>query len=31
MPDRGPLGETFLEASDRAIADAFFLNSPAGG
>jgi hypothetical protein len=31
IPDCGPLGETFLEASTRAIVDAFFLNSPAGG
>ncbi len=31
MPDCGPLGETLLEASERAIVDAFFLNSPAGG
>ena len=31
MPDWGPLGETFLEASERAIADAFFLKMPAGG
>ncbi len=31
MPDCGPLGETLLEASERAIVDAFFLKSPAGG
>jgi len=27
MPDCGPLGETLLEASERAIVDAFFLKT----
>src|SRR5260221_2714537 len=31
MPDPGPFGETFLEASTRAIVGALLLNSPAGG
>jgi hypothetical protein len=30
-PEAGPLGETFLDARVRAIADAFFVNSPSGG
>jgi hypothetical protein len=30
-PDPTPLGETFLEASDRAIVFALFVKSPAGG
>ena len=31
IPDGGPLGETFLEASTRAIVGALFVNRPAGG
>jgi hypothetical protein len=31
MPELGPLGETFLEARDRAIVVAFFVNRPSGG
>lgn len=31
MPDCGPLGETFFEARDLAIAAASFLNRPGGG
>src|SRR5215831_11033345 len=30
MPDRGPLGETFLQARVLAIVTALFLNSPEG-
>jgi hypothetical protein len=31
MPDAGPFGETFFEASVRAIVAASFLNNPSGG
>jgi hypothetical protein len=31
MPDPGPLGETFFEASDRAIVAASLVKSPSGG
>ena len=31
MPDPGPFGETFFEASDRAMVPASFVNSPFGG
>ena len=31
MPEVGPLGETFFEASDRAIVDASLVKSPFGG
>ena len=31
MPEPGPFGETFFEAKARAIAEAFFVKSPAGG
>jgi hypothetical protein len=31
IPDAGPLGETFRDASARAIAGAFFVKRPAGG
>ena len=31
MPDCGPFGETFFDASVLAITDAFFLKSPGGG
>jgi hypothetical protein len=31
MPDPGPLGETFFDASERAIVSASFVNSPLGG
>jgi hypothetical protein len=31
MPDPGPFGETFLEASDRAIVGASFVNKPFAG
>lgn len=31
MPDCGPLGETFFDASTRAIVAAFFLNKLGGG
>ena len=31
MPDAGPLGETFFDASVRAIVAASFLKSPSGG
>jgi hypothetical protein len=31
MPDEGPLGETFLDASVRAIVAALFVNNPEGG
>ncbi|MGA8538559.1 MAG: hypothetical protein WB566_03625, partial [Terriglobales bacterium] len=31
IPDSGPLGETFPDASVRAIVTALFVNSPGGG
>lgn len=31
IPDAAPFGETFLEARDRVIAGALFVNSPFGG
>lgn len=31
MPEDGPLGETFLDASDRAMTVALLLKSPSGG
>ncbi len=31
MPDGGPLGETFFEASERTISDALFLKRPSWG
>ncbi len=31
IPEAGPLGETFFEASVRAIVAALLVNSPAGG
>ena len=31
IPELGPLGETFLEASDRAMVAAFLVKSPCGG
>jgi hypothetical protein len=31
MPDAAPLGETFLDASVRAIVGASFVNKPSGG
>jgi len=31
IPEPGPLGETFFEASVRTIVFAFFVNNPAGG
>jgi hypothetical protein len=31
MPDPGPRGETFFDASCRAIVAASFVNSPSGG
>jgi hypothetical protein len=31
IPDPGPFGDTFFDASARAIAGALFLNNPAGG
>ena len=31
MPEPGPLGETFFEASARAMVSASFANSPWGG
>lgn len=31
IPDPGPLGETFLEVSDRAIVAASLVNKPSGG
>ena len=31
IPDPGPLGETFFEASVRAIVAASWVNNPAGG
>jgi hypothetical protein len=31
MPDPGPLGETFFEASDRAIVEASLVNTPFAG
>jgi hypothetical protein len=31
MPELGPLGETFFEASDLTIVAALFVNSPARG
>ncbi len=31
IPDPGPLGDTFFDASARAIAGALFLNNPADG
>src|SRR5690242_15211175 len=31
MPDPGPFGDTFFEASDRAIVSASFVNKPRGG
>ena len=31
MPDAGPLGETFFEASDRAITGALLVNRSFGG
>ncbi len=31
MPDPGPFGDTFFDASVRAITGALFSNSPAGG
>jgi hypothetical protein len=31
MPEPGPLGETFLEANDRAIVEASFVKRPLGG
>ena len=30
-PELGPLGETFLEARDRAIVEALFVSNPGGG
>jgi hypothetical protein len=31
MPEAGPLGETFADASDRAITGALFVKSSFGG
>jgi hypothetical protein len=31
MPEPGPFGDTFFDASVRAMVAAFFLNNPAGG
>ena len=31
IPDPGPLGETFLDASVLAIVEALFVKRPAGG
>lgn len=31
MPELGPLGETFFEASDRAMVEASLVNRPFGG
>src|SRR5665213_2577531 len=31
MPEAGPLGETFLDASALAMAEALWLNSPSSG
>jgi len=31
IPEDGPLGETFFEASDRAITGALFVKNPSGG
>ena len=31
MPDPTPLGETFFDASARAMVEALFVNSPSGG
>ena len=31
MPETGPLGETFLEASVLAMTGALLVNSPGGG
>jgi hypothetical protein len=31
MPDPGPFGDTFLEARDRAMVEALFVNSSFGG
>jgi hypothetical protein len=31
IPELGPFGETLLDASDRAIVAAFFVNKPGGG
>lgn len=31
MPEPGPLGDTFRDASVLAIVAAFFLNRPSGG
>ncbi len=31
MPEVGPFGETFFDASERAMALALFVKSPAGG
>jgi len=31
MPEPGPLGETFLEANDRAMVAASFVNKPFAG
>ena len=30
-PETGPLGETFFDASDRAMTLALFVNRPSGG
>ena len=30
-PEAGPLGDTFLEARDRAMVEAPFVNNPGGG
>lgn len=30
-PEAGPFGDTFLEARDRAMVAALFVNSPGGG
>ena len=31
IPDAAPFGETFLDASERAISGALFVKSPSGG
>ena len=31
IPDAAPSGETFLDASERAISGALFVKSPSGG
>jgi len=30
-PEAGPFGDTFLEARERAMVGALFVNSPGGG